>query len=67
MVQTTIQRRQSCIATDHGGHLCQLTDQYFHIREPQQFRKIVSEPRYACEFCGRTAHVARNLCYPLLL
>jgi len=68
MVQKkTASQKQQCIATRHAEHLCRLADQYFHIREPEQFRAMVSDPRYACEFCGRTANDAHNLCYPMPL
>lgn len=61
------QRQRQYVVARHVGHLCQLADQYAHIREPEQFREIVLEPRYTCEFCGRTAHDAHNLCYPMPL
>jgi hypothetical protein len=53
--------------TRHESHLCRLTDRYFHIRQPECIREIPLDPQYACEFCGRTAHAACNLCYPMPL
>lgn len=67
MIERASPRRQSCVVVRHRGHLCRLADQYFHIREPEQFREMATDPRYACEFCGRTAHEAHNLCYPMPL
>jgi hypothetical protein len=67
MVQGTTSHRQQRVVTRHTRHLCQLADQYFHIRKPEQFRAMVLEPRYTCEFCGRNANDARNLCYPVTL
>jgi len=48
----------------HDDHLCLLAEQYYHIHEPVRFRSLVRNPRFKCEFCGRTAAQARNLCYP---
>lgn len=67
MVEKATPRRQRCVAIRHDRHLCHLTDRYFHIRCPERFRTMVLDPQYACEFCGRTAHNARNLCYPMPL
>ena len=67
MVQKTICHRGQCVATRRERYLCHLTDQYLHIRDPEQFRAMVLDPQYACEFCGRTAHSAHNLCYPVPL
>ena len=44
--------------------MCALADQYFHINCPDEYRAMVKEPEYKCQFCGRAAKTTTNLCYP---
>ncbi|OHB62594.1 MAG: hypothetical protein A2Y76_00620 [Planctomycetes bacterium RBG_13_60_9] len=68
MAETNIlQRTQPCDDAQHHNHLCYLTERYFHIHEPALFRDMVLNPRFKCEFCGRTAGDACDLCYPVPL
>jgi hypothetical protein len=56
-----------CENEGHSRHLCILTDQYFHLNDPEKYREMVREPEFKCKFCGRTAKSDRNLCYPVEL
>lgn len=53
-----------CKNERHSEHLCTLTDQYFHINNAEQYRAMVRDPEFKCQFCGRTAKSKQNLCYP---
>jgi hypothetical protein len=57
-------QEKPCTTDQHHEHLCQLAEQYCHVHEPERFRAIVLDPRFKCEYCGRAAAEARNLCYP---
>jgi hypothetical protein len=37
----------------------------YHVNNPQEYKDLVEEPRFQCHFCGRTAHLAENLCMPM--
>ena len=67
MMSRQITQGQRCNATEHDSHLCRLTEQYYHVREPAHFREMVLTPQFKCDFCGRTAANAHNLCYPRTL
>lgn len=57
-------RKKRRAADRRDDHLCRLAEQYYHVREPLRFRAMVQNPRFKCEFCGRTASAAHSLCYP---
>lgn len=54
--------KRRCESELHSQHLCTLTDQYFHINEPDQYRAMVKGAEFKCQFCGRTAKDRENLC-----
>jgi len=56
--------RSRCRREGHSRHLCSLADSYFHIHCPDEFRQVAKSPGFKCQFCGRTAKYAENLCYP---
>ena len=55
---------ERCAVDEHHEHLCQLAEKYYHVHEPQQFRAMVLNPRFKCEYCGRAAAEPSCLCYP---
>ena len=59
--------RARCQSEGHSKHLCSLTDGYFHVHCPDEFRQIAKDARFKCQFCGRTARFKENLCYPVEL
>jgi len=56
-----------CNHAGHTQHLCALTDDYFHVKCPDEYRTIVKTPEFKCQFCGRAAKSDKNLCYPVEL
>ena len=53
-----------CARAGHSEHMCTLADQYFHINCAEEYRAMVKDPEYKCQFCGHAAKSAENLCYP---
>ena len=53
-----------CDRDGHNKHLCILTDYYFHTDNAEKYRALVKNPKFKCQFCGRTAKSDKNLCYP---
>ena len=53
-----------CSRAGHSKHICTLADRYFHINCADEYRAMVKEPEFKCQFCGRTARSDKNLCYP---
>ena len=56
-----------CNRDCHSKHLCILTDQYFHTNAPEEYRAMVMDPKFKCQFCGRSAKSDKNVCYPIEL
>jgi hypothetical protein len=50
--------------TGHEHHMCYLVNIGFHKERPEEYQKLVKEPRYYCLTCGRVAHDEANLCAP---
>ena len=53
-----------CNHAGHTQHMCTLADEYFHVKCAEEFKAIVKGAELKCQFCGRTAKNAKNLCYP---
>ncbi|OHB75504.1 MAG: hypothetical protein A2Z25_07240 [Planctomycetes bacterium RBG_16_55_9] len=53
-----------CSRAGHNKHICALADQYFHINCADEYRVMIKEPQFKCQFCGRTAKSDKSLCYP---
>ena len=56
-----------CKSDEHTKHLCYFVSYGYHIDDPQDYKDLVEEPRFKCEFCGRTAHLEDSLCMPMKL
>lgn len=54
-----------CKSGDHSKHLCHIVSLGDHINKSEEFGGLVEEPKFQCHFCGRTAHLAENLCMPM--
>ena len=53
--------------TGHQQHLCYLTNLNYQIANPDEYKKLVTNPKYVCKLCGRTAAESDNLCKPVKL
>jgi hypothetical protein len=56
-----------CKSDEHTQHLCYFVSYGYHVDNPEEYKDLVEEPRYKCEFCGRTAHLEESLCMPMKL
>lgn len=56
-----------CDSDEHIKHLCFLLSEGQDKKDPEDFQKLVEEPRFQCHTCGRTAHSADNVCMPIEL
>ena len=58
---------KECKSDEHIKHLCFLLSQGEDEKNPEEFQKLVGQPRFQCHTCGRTAHSADNVCMPIEL
>ncbi|MBN2513937.1 MAG: hypothetical protein JXB18_13450 [Sedimentisphaerales bacterium] len=56
-----------CKSDEHTQHLCYFVSYGYHVDNPEDYKDLVDEPRYKCQFCGRTAHLEESLCMPVKL
>ncbi|MHC4570759.1 MAG: hypothetical protein ACYS0C_01605 [Planctomycetota bacterium] len=65
MTEENVHHNSRCQKEGHSNHLCILTDKFFHIHNAEEYRAMVKDSEFKCEFCGRTARSDNNLCYPI--
>lgn len=58
---------ESCKTDDHNRHLCYLMCEGYHYAHKEDYKALVQDAQYRCQFCGRTAKAATNLCEPVAL
>ena len=56
-----------CKSDEHTKHLCYFVSYGYHVDNADEYKDLIEEPRYKCEFCGRVAHYSESLCMPLPL
>lgn len=56
-----------CKSDEHTKHLCYFVSYGYHVDNEDEYRELIDEPRYKCQFCGRVAHDKENLCMPMML
>ncbi len=55
----------NCKSDEHTQHLCYFVSYGYHVNSPEEYKDLVEKPQFQCHFCGRTAHLAENLCMPM--
>ena len=48
----------------HEEHLCYLQNIGFLIKNWDEYKKLIQNPKYICKACGRVAASDKNLCAP---
>ncbi len=64
MADTKIRLDAACDTELHGEHLCYIISQGLHLIDAPGYQRLVSEPRFRCGHCGRTAKDRTSLCVP---
>ena len=56
-----------CSSELHSRHLCYIVSQGFHLTDGHEYRALVEDPQFKCQYCGRVANSDKNLCKPVKL
>ena len=67
MQEVTKQHNAECTADAHNEHLCYLMCDGFHYSHKEQYKVMVQDANFRCQYCARTAKRAENLCAPIPL
>lgn len=59
-----IQHNVDCTAELHDHHLGYLLSQGFDLSDEQEYKELVSDPKFKCGHCNRKANSSENLCVP---
>ncbi|MFA5424056.1 MAG: hypothetical protein WC374_09400 [Phycisphaerae bacterium] len=51
--------------SSHNMHLCYLVNLGIQDRDPDEYQKLIREPKFMCKKCGRVSSKPRNLCKPV--
>ncbi|MFH1615678.1 MAG: hypothetical protein ABIG61_11430 [Planctomycetota bacterium] len=65
MAEQNIQHNTACRNPQHSRHLCYIVSQGFHLSDKQEYEQLISDPKFRCRHCGKTAHSDKNLCEPV--
>ena len=52
---------------EHEQHLCYLQNVGYVQSNLEDYKKLVTNPKFVCKNCGRTAVSEKNLCAPVKL
>lgn len=52
---------------EHEQHLCFRMYQGFHLSNPDEYKALVKDAKFRCEYCSRTANREDVLCKPVKL
>jgi hypothetical protein len=55
---------KECKSDEHTKHLCKFVSYGYHVNNEADYQGLIKEPRYKCNFCGRTANLGESLCNP---
>lgn len=58
---------KECKSDEHTKHLCHFVSYGHHVHNEKDYKELIKEPKYKCNFCGLTANLAESLCKPLEL
>ena len=67
MAEKCPEHNAECKSESHNRHLCYFVAQGFHLSDQQQYRQLVENPQFKCQYCGRVANSEENLCKPVNL
>lgn len=67
MQETTKQHNTECKDGNHNEHLCYLMCDGFHYSRKEEYKEMVRDANFRCQYCARTAKRAENLCAPVPL
>ena len=65
MAKTKVQFDAACEAGLHSEHLCYIIAQGLHLTDASGYEALITESRFRCGHCQRTARERTNLCVPL--
>jgi len=55
---------KECKNHEHTRHLCKFVSHGYHVNNEADYKDLVIEPKFKCNFCGRTANRGESLCNP---
>ncbi len=64
MADKNIQENTACNTPGHDAHLCHLMYDGFHYSHREEYKQMVQDAQFRCQFCGRTAKSDKHLCSP---
>lgn len=67
MVENKVQENADCKTAQHSRHLCHLMHDGFHFDHRAEYKEMVQNAQFRCQFCGRTAKNDTSLCSPVAL
>jgi hypothetical protein len=67
MAQQNIQQNPECRSELHTQHLCYFVSQGFHLSDEQEYKAMIENPQFKCQYCGRVTKSDKNLCEPAKL
>ena len=64
MADQEMRCKRQCDCERHDQHLCYMIALGLHLTNEQEYLGLITEPRFRCGHCGRTAGSGDNLCVP---
>jgi hypothetical protein len=58
---------RDCGNENHSEHLCNLMHSGWFFEHRQEYKALVKNAEFICEYCSRTAQHSNNLCHPVEL
>jgi len=58
------ENKDSSCGKNHNMHLCMLKYRNFPETNPEEYKEIISDPKFQCAMCKCSAKSEDNLCRP---